>query len=183
MSTKSPLDKGENFLALCARVKGIMFFENELYEEMVKETKDEEIYSNDSSSEKWLSLMKRLKLQEWIYESDKQVYIDMRNLVVNFMRSKQTNSTSTLSPSTSTLPRPSTTKGKNKEKARGKGNKRTTALKKRLRTRMPTGHTSLRTHVYGRQQQMWNNLCLYASFAENITALHAGVHHNLSHRI
>ena len=114
MSTKSPLDKCENFLALCERIKGLMFFENEIYEEMVKmtESKDEEINDNDSSNKEWLGLLRRLKLQEWIYGSGKQVYIDMRSLVVNFMRSKQTNSTSTLSPSTSTLPKPSTTEGK-----------------------------------------------------------------------
>ena len=47
------VNKGENFLALCERVKGLMFFENEIYEEMVKmtESKDEAIDNNDSSSE------------------------------------------------------------------------------------------------------------------------------------
>ena len=91
--------KAERILGLAERLKNLMIFENEIYEEMVKltESKDEEIDDSDSSSEEWLSLLKRLKLQEWIYGSNAQVYNDVRNTIATYGRSKQSNSISTLS--------------------------------------------------------------------------------------
>ena len=112
MPTRGLADKikGEKFLAGCERVKALLFLENKIYEEMVKmiESKDEEIDSNDSSSEEWLSLLKRLKLQEWIYGSKEQVCNDMQNVIVTYGHSKKTSSTSTLCCPT-TLPNQSTT--------------------------------------------------------------------------
>ena len=74
-------------------------------------------------------------LQEWIQlnGSNMNVYADVRNMIVNYVRSKKTFSTSPLSPSTPTLPKSTPTpmeidavwkqiKGKSKGKGKFKGN-------------------------------------------------------------